>query len=946
MKKKRIGRKFMTKAAIMAALLFAIGGTTLSYALIDETNSVHIDASGIEDATLIIGTHLIYLGSMNDQIYAEAVKSAEESNQYNRYYKSEIAGGVWYEITEAGTLADITTDGIVVEDKVIEALFMTHHTKSDGITYDLRTGAAVGVFDINNPYDLSNMTELEPIKMQYDVLVQTEDPSDTMERDILYIKEIYQFNRQTDKTREIDAQLNALQAYYNILVADGAEEAMSDMVMSVMEKIDAARRVEVLGPLNDTQLQKMSQVVGREYIYLAGEITGTVSASQEIEQRVQAAIKAAKEEVYEEYGIGPDATQEELDAINGIVMDAAQKASEEAVNAGRAVVENFVPNSDLLSAIGESMTNVQESYTNYSSKMLAEGTTILSRAEYQFSMELISHAQGGNYSGCDEAVNKLIYLDRINNNVIREENQEREFIEQELLGKAKENYRSSLGNGVGESYQTLSSTAAASTKANVLKNQLSETEIVRNELQFIMQAYIDRMAPESGMDYVTECIDGIEDYHSIVKTDAFETYAATSIDSHLEWLTKTLKKLQDLMGGSALDDLNLQKNDLQTELMTALDHNKLDQAKKIETQIEAIDMEIDETEKYLNSVLNSEYASDSEKALAAAQLGDGNTLAALQEIKEDAIENIKNGNLDDIKNALEGIDALASTQPEGAMSALKDIYGELSNQELMGEDSSQLDDLMGQVEDLAMSQVGKVSNELTEDILAALIQNFVKENMNGNPEEDFAPSGNSSSKIGDIGNMTEEDSSGQPADATGNNTQGLQSLDEVMESLNEEQMTTMLAGLSAYSEQTNDGNVKEVLKTYSKKAYNDSNEYVYEQFKNELSEFVPTDRLARILNYRYIFNDSQKLVTLQRGSQYYQFEAFSSTVKKGKDIEEMNKASGFQKVIYIPGEMVQEYFTLDTVYLENTSYGVIMTKEMNELATEFFDYLLEAEGDF
>ena len=95
MKKKRIGLNFATKLAIVAAIVLAIGGTTLSYALIDETNSVHIRASEIEDATLIIGTHLIYLGSMNDQIYEIAMKSAEESNQYNRYYKSEIGGGTW-----------------------------------------------------------------------------------------------------------------------------------------------------------------------------------------------------------------------------------------------------------------------------------------------------------------------------------------------------------------------------------------------------------------------------------------------------------------------------------------------------------------------------------------------------------------------------------------------------------------------------------------------------------------------------------------------------------------------------------------------------------------------------------------------------------------------------------------------------------------------------------
>ena len=160
MKKK--GKSGSIIKALLAMVLVAaltVGGVSLSYALIDETNAVHIKASEIEDATLIIGTHLIYLESISDQIYQIAMKSAEEANQYSRYYKSELAGGVWYEITEAGSLADITTDGIVVENSVIESLFMTHHTKSDGITYDLLTGNAVSIFDINNPYDNSTVDQ-------------------------------------------------------------------------------------------------------------------------------------------------------------------------------------------------------------------------------------------------------------------------------------------------------------------------------------------------------------------------------------------------------------------------------------------------------------------------------------------------------------------------------------------------------------------------------------------------------------------------------------------------------------------------------------------------------------------------------------------------------------------------------------------------------------------
>ncbi|MBR3910653.1 MAG: hypothetical protein IKJ54_05085, partial [Anaerotignum sp.] len=533
---------------VIAAVV--IGGSALAFAMIDETNSVHIDAGEIEDSTLIIGSHLIYLESMTDQIYEIAMDSAEDANQHNRYYKSELSGGAWYNVTEAGSLADITTEGTVVQDSEIEELNMTHHTKSDGITYDLRTGKSVSVFDINDPYDLEGLDELEPIKLQYDTLVQTEDASETIERDLKIIKDVYTKNRETEVTRGYDEDLYALQTYYEVLVRDEAEAAMSDMVMTVMEKIDNARRAEVLQPLNEGQLEKMNRVVSREFVYIEGEVTGdasrrdlfgeetaaraeaaaaeaktaaeaagraAVAAAEaagrkeieeaeaqaalilsmateekmmEAEERAAYLIESAKARVAERVEAAKEKAAKQADDAAKSAEDAVYNAAEEA---GRPELEKFVLNTDLVTAIGEAMTNVQESYIEYSSDMLTEGTTVLSQVQYELSLDLIGLAKAHNYAGCDETVMDLIYLDRINNNVIREEDAERDFVETELLGRAEAVYKASLFAGEGEAYRTLSSMAAAATKANVLKQQKNDTEIARNELQFIIQAYTDRM---------------------------------------------------------------------------------------------------------------------------------------------------------------------------------------------------------------------------------------------------------------------------------------------------------------------------------------------------------------------------------------------------------------------------------------------------------------------
>ena len=864
MKEKKRGGKGLFKIIAIIIAIVAIGGTAFTFAMIDETNSVHIDASEIEDSTLIIGSHLIYLGAMTDQVYEIAMESAQQSNQYNRYYKSELAGGTWYNVTEAGSLADITTGGIVVDDKEIEALFMTHHTKSDGITYDLRTGKSLSVFDINDPYNLEDMPELEPIKLQYDVLVQTEDPSETMERDMLYIEEVYKKNRKTEVTDKIDEEIDYLQTYYEILVRDGADSSMSDMVMTVMEKLDAARRVEVFTPLVETELQTMSTVVSREFVYVEGEVTGAAKAEDESEK-------------------------DRLD--------------------------NFVINTNLVTAIGEAMTNVQESYISYSAKMLAEGTTVLSKAEYDITKEFIEQAKGQNYSLCDESVMKLIYINRISEGVIREEDAERSFIESDLIRQADRAYTESISAGEGEAYKSLSSMAAAATKANVLKTQKNETEIVRNELQFIIQAYTDRMPTEEAMEYIAERIDGVEALKSSIKNDAYKEYAASSVDAYYDWLMSTLNSLQDSLGNRTMDGLNEQKDDLQTERMSALDKNNLALAKQLEAKIEAIDKEIEDLEKQLNDIINSSNTSASEKAKAASQLGSGNASAAVRDMKNSAIEDLRNGNYEGIENIIDGIGAVSAVNPESALGALKDIYEELSNQELMGADSSAIKNLLDKVEDVTAENMSNFTGDISEDDLARLIASFVDENMGG---------------LSDIFGMLSS-----------------MSLSDVMKLLKTDQMAIVLAGLNMYAEQTGSSNIGKLVAYYSRFALDDANYYLFDWYTQDpVADYIPTDRVAKVAGYRYIFNDSQKAVTLQKGSQYYKFEAFSIEASKGTDTEEMERPAGFMSVIYIPAETAEKYFAISTERVLDSEIGVLLTESMREDAISFFDYLLQAGGDF
>ena len=119
MRKKKI---YAMRAAVFGiALVFVWNnlGTMEVQALLDEAQAVHITASEIEDATLLIGTHLIHLSAMNDEIYRIAADSASQSGQDLQYYKSELAEGMWFDISNAFSLKDITKEGAPVEDEVI-----------------------------------------------------------------------------------------------------------------------------------------------------------------------------------------------------------------------------------------------------------------------------------------------------------------------------------------------------------------------------------------------------------------------------------------------------------------------------------------------------------------------------------------------------------------------------------------------------------------------------------------------------------------------------------------------------------------------------------------------------------------------------------------------------------------------------------------------------------
>jgi len=265
MGKHRNGKKNMRiKIAMSACVIFVLGTGIFGIfslhgvkALINDDDTVHVKDEQIGVSALIVGTHIMYLGAVTDELYATAAESAKKVGMYEIYYKSELADGSWYEISGAEGLADISTSGKTVTADVIENLNLQYYTKEDGITYDLRTGGAVNVFDIDNPYDLSSNSDMEDIKTQYDMLNDKEEKTKSDEYYIGLIDDFFSEELDNSETKELDDKLDSLWRVYQ-----NADNDMREQLMSVMGELDDQRRSIVGNQLLSGMLDELLDKVG------------------------------------------------------------------------------------------------------------------------------------------------------------------------------------------------------------------------------------------------------------------------------------------------------------------------------------------------------------------------------------------------------------------------------------------------------------------------------------------------------------------------------------------------------------------------------------------------------------------------------------------------------------------------------------------------------------
>ena len=591
-------------AGLLAVLLGIMGGLEYSridaYAVLDESTAVRYSVfssrNTVENGTLFIGTYLIHMSAMTDELYEKAQKSAEDSGQYNVYYKSELANGDWFDISSAEGLADITEAAEPVEAAELADLWVTFYAGADGIVRSATNSAAVCIFDQPSPYDLYQLSELEALRNQYDNTYTSE--TEGVSRYFYdQLRNFFGLNLRNAVTDECDRQINLLQGVYNSLQQQEKSE-QAEILYALMGKIDAKRRAEVFYQLMEAEDSRLNQLQS----LLGGS--------------------AYNKDNYND--------------------------------------EQFVASADLSDAVGTAMESCESSYITHNGNQIANDGTVLGEAEYTLSMSILQKAESGNanletelqklknlYSIKDSLIkDKDAELSLLERELIPEAEKR---LQKAFSSGAGQEYKVAVSQGKSK---------AACEK--LLTLQKTEQDKISNEYQFLIKAKTERMGSQAAADYLFDKIEEAGNYYNNIKDDAYAQNAQAGVDACLLELQQLAQSVIDGDSSmrSTLSGLESDKEDIQTLRDAALDQNDLALAKKYDAMLDAIDVEIAAEEKRLSDQLAS--GSAVERAKAMTQLGEKTQAANIAKIQNNAKKKLAEGDMSGIAEAVDALAALGA----------------------------------------------------------------------------------------------------------------------------------------------------------------------------------------------------------------------------------------------------------------------------------------------
>ena len=314
--------------------------------------------------------------------------------------------------------------------------------------------------------------------------------------------------------------------------------------------------------------------------------------------------------------------------------------------------------------------------------------------------------------------------------------------------------------------------------------------------------------------------------------------------------------------------------------------------------MEAKQKDIDDLASRLNAILNSPSSSESDKARAAAGLGEKNVASRIASMADDLTEAIRNADDEtspvDLQNQLTALAAAATLDPSAGQAALSQVQDALDNAAGLSADA--LDALGAALSDAMDAIAGAGSKDMTAEALGSLLDNILN-GMFGN---------------GGFDNVT----SGQQAAA--------------------------MIAMEWYGQEKGSAAALDLAASLAKQTAQEKNPYIYDKYTGKTDAYISLQALGGVLGYRYIFNDSHNTVTLQKAKEYYLFTLAQKQYETtGGSEKELTAAPEQMQGLYLNGADSEALFDTKAENFEKAAYGAVGTPTVETIAEQIYEQLLE-----
>ena len=500
------------------------------------------------------------------------------------------------------------------------------------------------------------------------------------------------------------------------------------------------------------------------------------------------------------------------------------------------------------------------------------------------------------------------------------------MLEKDLLPKADTAYQSQIQAGASTRYTSqLKKGVSKAAGEQILKEQKSEADNARTQLQSFIQAKTDRMDKSDAISWIYERIRWADDLYDGIKADDFSWRARESVDAHIEWLRQLA---QEIVNGdeslqSLLDKLMAERDELLRKKQEALDNNDMAGAKKYDAMIESKTEAIDQEKQRLADTLNSGDSSASDKAQAGNDLESAGSLeGAINKLKNDASAALAGG---DMSAAQDKLNALGEM---GAFSALNDLKNKFKDNDAA---SRLINSALQKAQEAAAS-----GNSLTGESSSAGAEAGAGAEGDGAGAEGAGAEGDGAGAEGAGANA------GAEGAGDGSSTKDPMKLTE------DELLDMITAALGSDFDQLNadgqvvaatavkwlgeEGNVQAtgLAKKLIDKCGANKNAYVYTKYKkNPQVQYLCLKLLDGKDGFRYLYSDTKKEATILKGTKEYKFTVCSTNVSfKDKSTDTMKKATVFQSDAYIDEAASKKYFEYAVEYFKDTDYAAGLNSSM------------------